>query len=167
MRTMVLIFLIFISLNISQKSIADTIETEKIIDRARSAIAEAEASLSLIPQTSAEFDYIIKILGESSKDWDLALNSFNELKMCEEKISNLENPALADDYRKLHKITKQLADTHANSVIVAASYIRLVAINDIDQSEILKNSISEIEQIKQLVRDNAEYTKKIIAKKYQ
>ena len=37
----------------------------------------------------------------------------------------------------------------------------------LDQLETIRSSINEISQVKQLVRDNAEYTKKAIAEKYQ
>ena len=60
-----------------------------------------------------------------------------------------------------------MTETHANAVIIATSYIKLVARDSLDQLEIIRTSIDEISQVKQLVRDNAEYTKKAIAGKYQ
>jgi hypothetical protein len=97
----------------------------------------------------------------------MVLSSFNDARICSEKIMKTSNESLLEDYQALFTVSKQLTETHANAVIVAASYIRLVASNNLDQLENIRKSIQEIYQVKQLVRDNAEYTKKAIAEKYQ
>ena len=54
------------------------------------------------------------------------------------------NESLREDYKALFTVSKQLTETHANAVIIAASYIRLVAKNNLDQLETIRNSIDEI-----------------------
>jgi hypothetical protein len=167
MRSQVLLFLMIFILFVSAKSNADLNSSVQAVERARNAIAKAETVVSQIPADSAELDYVVQLLTKTSEDWDMALSSFNDARICSEKIMKTSNESLLEDYQALFTVSKQLTETHANAVIVAASYIRLVASNNLDQLENIRKSIQEIYQVKQLVRDNAEYTKKAIAEKYQ
>ena len=121
---------------------------------------KAEAVVSLIPETSPELDYVVQLLNETSKDWNTALNSFNEAKMCAVKISDTSNESLKEDYKVLLDVCKQLTQTHANAVIISTSYVRVLAHERLDQLDTIQSSIDEIAQVKKLVLDNANYTKK-------
>ena len=167
MRSKLLLFLTISALIASQQSNADLASSAQAVERARNAIANAEAIVSQIPETSSEFDYIAQLLSETSQDWDIALNSYQDAEMCSAKIMETSNASLQEDYQALLSVSKQMTETHANAVIIATSYIKLVARDSLDQLEIIRTSIDEISQVKQLVRDNAEYTKKAIAGKYQ
>ena len=117
--------------------------------------------------TNNEFDYIVELLTESMADWDLALKAFNSVEKCQISIDNTTNEDLKIDYQKLMTVSKQLSDVHANSVIIATSYICLVAKNNFEHLDTIRASLEEISQVKQLVRDNTEYIKKSISLKYQ
>ena len=165
-RQVVLILTIVVTL-VAQKSDADLASSVKAVERARNAIANAEAVVTQIPAASPELDYVVQLLSEASQDWDIALNSYDDAKKCSVKIMKTTNASLQEDYQALLSVSKQMTETHANAVIIATSYIKLVARDSLDQLEIIRTSIDEISQVKQLVRDNAEYTKKAIAGKYQ
>ena len=165
-RQAVLILTIFLTL-VAQKSDADLASSAQSVERARNAIANAEAVVTQIPASSPELDYVVQLLSETSQDWDIALNSYHDAQMCSAKVMETSSPSLQEDYQALLSVSKQMTETHANAVIVATSYIRLVARDNLDQLETIRSSINEISQVKQLVRDNAEYTKKAIAEKYQ
>ncbi|MAW40529.1 MAG: hypothetical protein CMF27_06385 [Kiritimatiellaceae bacterium] len=167
MRSQFLLFLMIFAVLVSQKSNADLDSSVQAVERARNAIAKAETVVSQIPENSTELDYVVQLLSKTSQDWDIALSSYNDAKICSAKIMETSNESLREDYKALFTVSKQLTETHANAVIIAASYIRLVAKNNLDQLETIRNSIDEISQVKQLVRDNAEYTKEAIAEKYQ
>lgn len=165
-RQAVLILTIFVTL-VAQKSDADLASSAQSVERARNAIANAEAVVTQIPASSPELDYVVQLLSETSQDWDIALNSYHDAQMCSAKVMETSSPSLKEDYQALLSVSKQMTETHANAVIVATSYIRLVARDNLDQLETIRSSINEISQLKQLVRDNAEYTKKTITEKYQ
>lgn len=165
-RQAVLILTIFVTL-VAQKSDADLASSAQSVERARNAIANAEAVVTQIPASSPELDYVVQLLSETSQDWDIALNSYHDAQMCSAKVMETSSPSLQEDYQALLSVSKQMTETHANAVIVATSYIRLVARDNLDQLETIRSSINEISQLKQLVRDNAEYTKKTITEKYQ
>ena len=167
MRSQVLLFLTIFAALVSFKSNADLASSVKAVERARNAIANAEAAVTQIPAASPELDYVVQLLSEASQDWDIALNSYDDAKKCSVKIMKTTNASLQEDYQALLSVSKQMTETHANAVIIATSYIKLVARDSLDQLEIIRTSIDEISQVKQLVRDNAEYTKKAIAGKYQ
>ena len=166
MRSQVLLFLTIFAVLVSFQSNADLASSAKAVERARNAIANAEAVVSQIP-ASPELDYVVQLLSETSQDWDIALSSYDDAKKCSVKIMKTTNASLQEDYQALLSVSKQMTETHANAVIIATSYIKLVARDSLDQLEIIRTSIDEISQVKQLVRDNAEYTKKAIAGKYQ
>lgn len=167
MHRLVLITVLFFTIMTNSKTIADLNASSEKIDRARNAIAKAESAVYEIPDSSNQFDYILELLTESMTDWDLALKAFDSVQKCQVSIDNTTNEDLKTDYQKLMIVSKQLSDVHANSVIIATSYICLVAKNNIEHLDTIKSSLEEISQVKQLVRDNAEYTKKSIAQKYQ
>lgn len=167
MRNQALMLIFLFTLLVSSKAIADLDSASQTIERARNAIAKAEAVVSLIPETSPELDYVVQLLNETSKDWNTALNSFNEAKMCAVKISETSNESLKEDYKVLLDVCKQLTQTHANAVIISTSYVRVLAHERLDQLDTIQSSIDEIAQVKQLVLDNANYTKKAITAKYQ
>ena len=167
MRNQALMLIFLFTLLVSSKAIADLDSASQTIERARNAIAKAEAVVSLIPETSPELDYVVQLLNETSKDWNTALNSFNEAKMCAVKISETSNESLKEDYKVLLDVCKQLTQTHANAVIISTSYVRVLAHERLDQLDTIQSSIDEIAQVKKLVLDNANYTKKVITAKYQ
>ena len=167
MRNQVILVFTIVVIFVSQNSDADLNSSAQAVDRARNAIANAEAVVSQIPATSLELDYVVQLLSETSEDWDIALSSYHDAKICSAKVIETSNESLQEDYQALLSVSKQMTETHANAVIVATSYIRLVASDSLDQLEVIRSSINEIAQVKQLVRDNAEYTKNAIAEKYQ
>lgn len=165
-RQVVLILTIVVTL-VAQKSDADLASSAQSVERARNAIAKAEAVVTQIPASSPELDYVVQLLSETSQDWDIALNSYHDAQMCSSKVMETSNASLQEDYQALFLVSKQMTETHANAVIVATSYIRLVASDNLEQLKTIRSSINEISQLKQLVRDNAEYTKKTITERYQ
>lgn len=167
MRHQALLLITIFSLLVSSKATADLDSASQAIERARNAIAKAEAVVSLIPETSPDLDYVVQLLNTTSEDWNTALNSYNESKMCAAKIRETSNESLKEDYKALLDVCKQLTQTHANAVIISTSYVRVLAQNRLDQLDTIQNSIDEIAQVKQLVLDNADYTKKAITAKYQ
>ena len=167
MHRLVLVIILFFLSIVTNVVVADLNGTSEKIDRARSAIAKAESAIYEIPDTSLEFDYILELLTESVEDWDLALKAYDAVQKCQERIDNTTNEDLKNDYQKLKLVSQQLADVHANSVVIATSYICSVARNTTEYLNIIRSSLKEISQVKQLVRDNAEYTKKSITQKYQ
>ncbi len=167
MHKLVLITVVFFTIMTTGTTVADLDSASEKINRARNAIAQAESAVYEIPDSSNEFDYILELLTKSMADWDLALKAFDSVQRCQVSIDNTTNEDLKIDYQKLMIVSKQLSDVHANSVIIATSYICLVAKNNIEHLDTIKASLKEISQVKQLVRDNAEFTKKSISQKYQ
>ena len=167
MHKLVLITVVFFTIMTTGTTVADLDSASEKINRARNAIAQAESAVYEIPDSSNEFDYILELLTKSMVDWDLALKAFDSVQRCQVSIDNTTNEDLKIDYQKLMIVSKQLSDVHANSVIIATSYICLVAKNNIEHLDTIKASLKEISQVKQLVRDNAEFTKKSISQKYQ
>tara|TARA_X000000368_G_C23053270_1_gene722551 strand:- start:3723 stop:4226 length:504 start_codon:yes stop_codon:yes gene_type:complete len=167
MRNQVLLLLTIFAILVSSISNADLDSSSKAIERARNAISIAEAVVTQIPATSPELDYVVQLLSETSRDWNTALDSYNESKICVAKIMETSNESLKEDYKSLLEVCKQLTHTHANAVIISTSYVRVLAHNRLDQLEKIQNSIDEIAQVKQLVLDNANYTKNAISEKYR
>ena len=70
---------------VAQKSDADLASSAQSVERARNAIANAEAVVTQIPASSPELDYVVQLLSETSQDWDIALNSYHDAQMCSAK----------------------------------------------------------------------------------
>ena len=65
-RQAVLILTIFVTL-VAQKSDADLASSAQSVERARNAIANAEAVVTQIPASSPELDYVVQLLSETSQ----------------------------------------------------------------------------------------------------
>lgn len=161
-------FKIIIILNILLFSnflaIADSseINTEESIKNAQQAIVNAENLLKAISSNSAEFEFLTELLLQAKTDWEIALTSFNEYNEAVGEIDQNLSSEINLAYEQVAITSAQVAKVHADSVILALSYLKLVSEDKFSGLEKVKQSINKISEIKQVVIDNKSYVEEVV-----
>ncbi len=161
-------FKIIIILNILLFSnflaIADSseINAEESIKNAQQAIVNAENLLKAISSNSAEFEFLTELLLQAKTDWEIALTSFNEYNEAVGEIDQNLSSEINLAYEQVAITSAQVAKVHADSVILALSYLKLVSEDKFSGLEKVKQSINKISEIKQVVIDNKSYVEEVV-----
>ena len=118
--------------------------------------------LSLIPTMGNLHEGHLSLIKEAKKDWDIALDSYNELIKSQKELSKTDNIEMAKAFESVSRISAQVATVHADAVTLALSYIELIANGKTAGLEKVKSSINELTTIKDTVLKNKNYIEKVI-----
>ena len=138
------------------------INADESVQRAKIAIANAENLLKSIPSDSPEFEYLTDLLSKAKQDWEIALKSFNEYNQAAFEEKNTSVSEYKNAFNQVATISAQVAKVHADSVVLALSYLKLVSEDKLSGLEKVKESINELSEIKETVIDNKDYIEEIV-----
>ena len=132
------------------------------IQKAKDSLLKTEELLNTIPRDSEQYKFIFNLIKEAKKDWDIALDSYNELIKSQKELSKTDNIEMAKAFESVSRISAQVATVHADAVTLALSYIELIANGKTAGLEKVKSSINELTTIKDTVLKNKNYIEKVI-----
>ena len=132
------------------------------IQKAKDSLLKTEELLNTIPSDSEQYKFIFNLIKEAKKDWDIALDSYNELIKSQKELSKTDNIEMAKAFESVSRISAQVATVHADAVTLALSYIELIANGKTAGIEKVKSSIDELATIKDTVLKNKNYIEKVI-----
>ena len=156
------IFMIFFTMcSFSYGSEIDII-AKNSIQKAKDSLLKTEELLNTIPSDSEQYKFIFNLIKEAKKDWDIALDSYNELIKSQKELSKTDNIEMAKAFESVSRISAQVATVHADAVTLALSYIELIANGKTAGLEKVKSSINELTTIKDTVLKNKNYIEKVI-----
>ena len=99
---------------------------------------------------------------QAKTDWEIALTSFNEYNEAVGEIDQNLSSEINLAYEQVAITSAQVAKVHADSVILALSYLKLVSEDKFSGLEKVKQSINKISEIKQVVIDNKSYVEEVV-----
>ena len=156
------IFMIFFTMcSFSYGSEIDVM-AKNSIQKAKDSLLKTEELLNTIPSDSEQYKFIFNLIKEAKKDWDIALDSYNELIKSQKELSKTDNIEMAKAFESVSRISAQVATVHADAVTLALSYIELIANGKTAGLEKVKSSINELTTIKDTVLKNKNYIEKVI-----
>ena len=138
------------------------ISAKESMQKAKTSLAQTEELLNLISTASEEYNLMVDLIKQAKKDWDIAVEAYEELIIAKIEISKTDDLSLSKAFDKVAKVSAQVSAVHADAVTLALSFVELVAYKKTVGFEKVGESIDKINGIKDIAIRNRSYIEEVV-----
>ena len=84
------------------------ISAKESMQKAKISLAQTEELLNLISTASEEYNLMVDLIKQAKKDWDIAVEAYEELIRAKKEISKTEDITLSKAFDKVAKVSAQV-----------------------------------------------------------